>query len=158
MLEHFAVNFDDLSIVDLVADANIREHLRSADGGLQEGNTSGAAEDLAKAKTLIFAKLQKYIPKVNLEGYDRTIGLLREQPFSALGEYLDILRESCLVAMFNLPIKEYGYVRNILPSASRAAFGGEWWVQHRRATYNESEIRRALSCLVNLCIKLEVID
>ena len=36
MLEHFAVNFDDLSIVDLVADANIREHLRSADGRLPE--------------------------------------------------------------------------------------------------------------------------
>ena len=64
MRELFDENFDDLSLVDLVGIIEIRDQLKLAESRINEDNFKEASCELAKAKTLIFEKLQKFIPKI----------------------------------------------------------------------------------------------
>jgi len=162
ILEHFKVNFDDLSLVDLVVDAGIREQLKLAETRIKDNEIREAAEELAKAKTLIFMRLQKFIPKVdnNLRDSDKLLnsigGVHGAKTFNYLSEYLGVLRESCLVAILQLPLDDYSFVRNSLPSASQS-MSGKWYLIHSRGQYTEAECTRALASLVNLCVRLESI-
>lgn len=161
MQDHFGVRFDDLSLVDLVADPAIRDQLRSAETHIAAGEFAEAADDLAKAKTLTFGQMQKYLPKVDsrLRDTDRMLnmidGVRGANSFAYLTEYLGSLREASLVAMLQLPLDDYAFLRNSLPSASQA-IAGNWFVNRSRSSYTEAECRRALTSIVNLCQRLQL--
>jgi hypothetical protein len=161
-LEHFKVNFDDLSLVDLVADTAIRDQLKLAEAQIESDKVREATEELAKAKTLIFNRLQKFIPKVDshLSDSDKLLnsigGVHGARTFNYISAYLGILRESCLVAILQLPLDDYSFVQNYLPSAKQA-MTGRWQITHSRGQYTEAECSRALASLVNLCVRLETI-
>jgi hypothetical protein len=160
MFEHFSVRFDELSLVDLVSDGKIREHLKLAEQNIAGASMREAAEELAKAKTLLFASLNKYVPKVDshLRDTDRLLnsipGVRGVNTFAYLAEFLGALREASLVALFRLPLQDYNFLKGSLPSASRTS-SGKWFLNHSRSQYSSDECTRALSCIVNLSIQLE---
>jgi hypothetical protein len=159
MSEHFKANFDDLSLADLIADEAIREELHSAEAKVVSEKYREAVEHLARAKALTFAKLERYLPVVDarLRESDKLLnaipGVRRAQAFSYLAEYLRALREATLVALLQLPIEDYVFLQENLPSALQ--YGGKWQVVHRRSTYTAAEARRALASIVGLCQSLE---
>jgi hypothetical protein len=161
MQDHFGVSFDDLSLVDLVADPAIRDQLRSAEAHIGAGEFAEAADDLAKAKTLTFGQMQKYIPKVDstLRDTDKILnridGVRRANSFAYLTDYLRYLREASLVAMLQLPVDDYAFLRDSLPSASQA-MAGKWFVTRSRSSYREAQCRRALTSIINLCQRLQL--
>lgn len=160
MLEHFAARFDELSLVDLVSDNEIRQHLRLAEQNIVKASLQEAAEELAKAKTLLFGKLNQYIPKVDsrLRDADRLVnsipGVRGSHTFTYLSEFLSAVREVSLVALFRLPLQDYNFLKTNLPSANQT-LSGKWYLAHFRSQYSAAECTRAASCIVNLSIQIE---
>ncbi len=160
MKPDFGIEFDDLSLADLVADPEIKEHLRSAEKHLKSGSTTDAAIELAKARTLAFEIMNRYMPAVDhrLADADRALnainGVQGVRPFTYLREYLGALREASLVAMLNVPVEDYGLLSGGLPNASRAV-SGKWHISHRGTGYPEVECRKAFASLVSLCLRLQ---
>lgn len=158
--EHFGVEFDALSLVDLVADAKVQEHLRLAEQQIATSNLKDAAGELAKAKSLLFAALHRYIPQVdrNLRDADRILNSVdgggRSNAFAYVSEYLGALREYTLVSLLRLSLKDYLVLRSGLPNASQS-MSGQWYLTYNRGSYTADECNRALQCLVNLSVQLE---
>jgi hypothetical protein len=159
MPEHFEVNFDDLSLADLIADEAIREELHSTEATIASGKYREAVEHLAKAKALTFAKLERYLPGVDarLRDSDKLLnaipGVRRAESFKYLAEYLQALREATLVALLQLSIEDYAFLQESLPVGLQ--YGRKWQLVHRRTNYTEAESRRALAAIVSLCQSLE---
>jgi hypothetical protein len=160
MKTFFNVAFDDLSLVDLVSDQGTKEQLREAEENIRAGAFNEAADALAKAKYLTFNRMQKYLPKVDgrLRDTDKMLnaieGVRGVNSFAYMAEYLGALREGTLVAMLGLSVEDYAFLRNSLPNVCRA-IAGNWSMSRSRSSYTESECRKALSAIVNLCQKLE---
>jgi hypothetical protein len=159
MKEHFAVDFDELTLVDLVADPTTREHLRAAEAHIKANDSSSAAIELAKARYCAFGQLRQYMPSVdrNLRDADRLLqGVSGDhgiRVFSYLADYLDHLRESSLTAMLQLPPEDFALLQRGLPHATQST-SGAWQITLTRMT-TETECQRALTCIVNLCIRLQ---
>lgn len=161
MRNFFDVEFDELSLVDLVVDRAINEKLREAENRIKEGDFGEAVDELAKARTLAFGRMQKYLPKVDwrLRDTDRMLnainGVRGANTFAYLTDYLGTLREAALVAMLGLPIEDYAFLKNSLPNAHQSV-AGQWFVSRTRSSYSEPECRKALAAIVNLCHCLEL--
>jgi hypothetical protein len=160
MLDHFAVKFDGLSLVDLVADAAIRDLLKNAEAHINASSLMEAAGSLAQARSLVFGLTRQYLPMVDahLRDADRALGQVGSghgiNVFAYLAEYLNILREAALAAMFRMPVEDFAFLRTSLPTALQMR-SGEWRVSHRRSQYTEDECRRALTAIVGLCLNLQ---
>lgn len=161
MLEHFAIRFDELSLVDLVSDNEIRKHLQLAEQNIAHASLKDAAGELAKARTLLFGRLNQYVPRLDshLRDTDRFINSIPGvrntcRTFDNLSEFLSALREVSLVALFRLSLQDYNFLKSSLPPASRTD-SGEWYLYHHRSQYSAAECTRAISCIVNLSIQLE---
>ncbi|MHB1799315.1 MAG: hypothetical protein ACYCUI_13615 [Vulcanimicrobiaceae bacterium] len=160
MLDHFRVNFDDLSLMDLVADAPIRDLLRDAETKINAGALHDSAVSLAQARSLVFGLTQKYLPSVNtrLSDMDCVLnqidGVRGVNSFAYLTEYLGMLREASLAAMFRMPVEDFAFLRSALPSAYQTG-DGKWYFTQTRSQYTEAECRRAITAIVGLCLKLQ---
>ncbi len=163
MLDHFRIDFETLSLTALVSDLEVRSHLQLAEEMISKNSYLAAATEIAKAKTLIFYRFKKYVPEIDervrtadsvLHGLSNST---RVNPFEYLVDYLRVLRESTLVAMLRLPLDEYGFLRNSLPHTSRSVTGA-WLISTRKPDYTEEECRHALTCVVNICIRVETFE
>ena len=158
--EHFGITFDDLSLVDLVADEEIRNFLKSAEEKSKVGAHAEAMAECGKARSTLFGKLSKFVPKVdkNLRDVDRLLsnieGFRTAKPFAYIAEYLAILRETSLVTLLRLPPEDYEFLKEMLPSTIKT-MAGTWYVTHSRSQYGDTDCRRAITCIVNLCVSLE---
>lgn len=104
--------------------------------------------------------MQKYLPNVDsrLRDADKMLNMINgvrgAGSFAYLAEYLGSLREALLVGMLQLPLDDYAFLQNSLPSAVQT-MGGDWFVNRARSSYTEVGCRRALMCIVNLCLRLQ---
>jgi hypothetical protein len=113
------------------------------------------------AKALLFRRLERFVPAVDRHLRDidsvvgRVAGLHGGGPFEYLTSYLELLRETTLASLLHVPLQDYSFVRMQLPTAIQ--FGnGDWQTQTPfGAKYDEAHCRRAISCLVNLCVRME---
>lgn len=160
MKNDFAINLDELSLADLITDPDIQQCLRDAEHHLKADSFSEAAGELAKARNLAFKKMGRFMPTVDskLDDADRAFDEIShargQRPFRYVREYLGTLREAALVAMLNLSLEDYGFLVGGLPVAHQA-MAGNWSVVHRRSNYTETDCRKAITCLVNLCLRLQ---
>lgn len=160
---HFEVSFDEISLVQLVGDGEIRDHLAEAQKCLDHADLKECAEELAKAKALLFRQFNRYIPEASdaLRGADRIFeaipGGRTVRPFAFLAKYLDVLREAALVSLLHLPLREYRFLREGLPTANQS-ISGKWYLHHTRSGYVPANLQRAIESIVNLCIRAESIQ
>ncbi len=111
--------------------------------------------------------MERFVPKVDhsfsridseISDYLRAAGLkgnIRVQWFHYLADYLGSLREGVLVSLLRFPIKDYAFIRLGLPVAHLYA-NGQWRTHDTRfGSLDEAHLRRAITCLVNIAIRLE---
>ena len=138
MLDHFSIDLDELSLVDLIKDQAIRDLLTNAQDQIKAGALSDSAASLAQARSLVFGLTQKYLPKIDthLRDTDRVLnqidGVQGVNSFAYLTEYLSMLREASLAAMFRLPVEDFAFLRVALPSAYQTG-EGKWHFAHARS-------------------------
>ena len=149
--DHFAQSYDDLSLVDLVSFPDVKERLESAEAFVSSGEHTKAMYEAAIAKVLLFRRLEHFVPRVDhvyLRDTDSNIESLKY-----LASYLGMLREAALASLLGIPLQDYSFIRRQLPQATQNV-GGKW--QYSRVhTYNEAHCRRAITCLVDLSIRME---
>lgn len=160
MLAHFGTNFDELSLLDLVTDPTIRDLLKNAETQVRSGALPDSVASLAQARSMVFGLTRKFLPSVDsrLRDTDRVLnqieGVRGVNSFAYLTEYLGVLREAALAAMFRMPVEDFAFLRVALPSAYQTG-DGKWHVTHTRLHYTEAECRRGVVALTNLCLKLQ---
>ncbi len=88
---------------------------------------------------------------------NRIPGLRGARTFEYLSSYLELLRETTLASLLRIPPKDYSFIRMQLPNAMQLGDGS--WQTHVQALvkYDEAHCRRAISCLVDVCVRLESI-
>ena len=161
--DHFGLNFDDISLADLISDKEISSKLKEAEELSSQGKYQESIEKAAIARSILFSKLDKYIPTVDrgLREVDDALRRIPEfgasQTFRYLSNYLGALRETTLASLLRLPLKDYVFVNKHLPPAMK--FGdGRWQVSHQGlTTYEAATCQKAIVCLINISIRLEAI-
>lgn len=161
MSVHFQIQFESVSLVDLVATTEIRELLRAAEIEIEAKAYREAVIELAKAKALTFDLMQRYLPKIDRtlrDGDQYLVPVDRRKPprvFAQLYSHLEAMREATLVAMFDVPMKDRIILRVVLPTAWRPGPQGRWSVNLERSTYKAKDCERALHSLIDLNRKLQ---
>jgi hypothetical protein len=162
MLAHFNVAFDELSLVDLIRDPEIQGLLRAAEKHISISEFTGAAAELAKAKTVIFSRIGRHLPSVDSQ-LSRTDDVINEvlergsiDSFRYVSDYLNLLREFSLVNVLRFSLKDYTFLRERLPIADQS-LGGTWYVNHKGFGYTVTDCKKALFCLVKMSQRLEVV-
>lgn len=156
---HFGVEFDTLSVADLISDKEVREEVKAAESELTKHDAKTAAEHIGKAKYLVFAKLDAFIPQLDrtVERADDVISSLGAghfRVFEYLTTYLRALREVSLLAILRLSMDDYRLLRTRLPTVQRA-ISGKWYTAHTRHEYAESDCKRAIACICDLATELQ---
>jgi hypothetical protein len=156
---HFSRDFDQTSLVDLVSFPEVREQLKKAEVLLIENDFNASAIQAGIAKKLLFNRLDSYIPHVdrNLRRLDDVLNNKAEtrglRTFQYLTEYLDTLRETSLASLLRLPLQDYNFLRRQIPNPSQYANGS--WSTNINRNYDAATCEKAISCLVDMSIKLE---
>lgn len=159
--DHFAQDFDEISLIDLVSFAEVRERLKKADALLIAEEFEKSAMEAGIAKAMLFGRLDRFIPRVdrNLRDMDSVLSQVLEirgaSSFQYLTDYLELLRETSLAALLRLPLQDYTFVRTQLPTASQ--FMNEEWRTHGKLLrrYDAATCRKAIACLVDISIRME---
>ncbi len=160
MRDHFGIDFDSLTLIDLVADPDIRAHLQAAQREISAEKYGDATTSLAKARYLAYGLLREFLPGVGggLRDADRLLARAADvqgfYAFQQLAEYLAVLREAALVAMFHLPVKDFALLRANLPSVSRS-LSGAWLINGSLVKPSEEVCNKALAAVVNICIRVQ---
>jgi hypothetical protein len=138
--DHFGQNFDDLSLVDLIAFDDVRSRLKSSEQSVKLTQYSEAINEAAIAKAMLFSKLDRFVPKIG------NVPMMRDD--------LNSLREAVLAALIRIPLQDYLFIKNALPNASMT-LSGTWHVIFRASKYDEMHCKRAIDCLVALSMRME---
>lgn len=160
--EHFDLNYDDLSLSDLINDKEISSYLKEAEQCINLDQTQECVSKAAIARSILFSRLDKYIPTVNngLREMDNALSRLPDfganRTFKYLSDYLSALRETTLAALLRFPLKDYMLVKNNLPHALRYG-DGHWEIVHTRSKYELATCQKIIACLIDLSIRLESI-
>jgi hypothetical protein len=158
---HFGLDFDDLSLADLVPYPAIRDRLKSAEHLLTIGDFRGAVAEASITKVELFAMLGKHVPPVNdsIKGLDRLLHRIPEtrstRVFAYLTDYLNMLRDTALVGLVRLPLDDYAFLRSTLFAAHQMV-DKHWETQDMgRVVPDEPICRRQIECLVNISIAID---
>ncbi len=127
------------------------------------GDFNEAADKVAIAKTMLFSRLDRFIPKVDphLRDMDYVIDKIpelrgaRSRTFQYLTEYLGNLREITVASLLQLPFQDYMFLTEKLPSAYQLG-DGSWQTNSKPfSSYDKNICQRAIDCLVNIATRLE---
>lgn len=153
MRNMFDVTFDTLSVSDLVAFQDVREHLKEAERLLSTGAPPrDTATELAVAKAVLFGRIARHIPNVdgNLGRFDSgAIG-----PFKYIASYLTALRDLSILTLMQIPLEDYTFLTSRLPVVH---VYGEQQIQTRfpSVTLSDQDCWRILAILVGESVRLE---
>lgn len=168
--DHFDCGFDSLSLADLISDQEIQSRIKAAENLIQINEFQKAAVEAAIAKAILFSRLAQFIPSVDrmirdVENISHMQVLRSLQPeisqagnaFRYLADYLELLRDATFASLLRLPLQDFAFLQQHLPGAFRLG-SGEWQIgQIRSQSCEENTIKRTVSCLINLAIRLESI-
>lgn len=161
--QYFEIDFDELSLVDLVNDVEIQGRLKEAERLILESDFQAAITQIAITRVILFARLKGFIPTVDShlkEGDTIISGMYHRygfKLFSFISDYMGRLREAILVSLLRLPLQDYAFLNKELPVAV-ITMSGEWSTRiNNPEKYDEKICRRAILCLVNVAIRLESI-
>jgi hypothetical protein len=110
MEAHFSIDYDALSIVDLVIYDDVREELRVVERLKVESKLADAASHLAIVKSMLLGRLDKHVPRVsqNLASIDRVLnrssGATGINGFRYIMQYLDVIRDFSIASMLQMPL------------------------------------------------------
>ena len=147
MREHFEIDYEMLSLVDLVGYENVRNELRNAEASIEGSNLIQAACHVAVAKDMLLEKLERVMPRAD-QGLDKRSG-----EFKYIRSYLDGLRELGLASLLQISLDDYGFLQGSLPRVSRAMSGDRSTVFTQSPSYSPEDIKRLILIVVELSIR-----
>jgi hypothetical protein len=147
MNEHFGIDYEMLSLVDLVGYENVRNELRNAEASIEGSNLIQAACHVAVAKDMLLEKLERVMPRPD-KGLDERSGELKY-----IRSYLDGLRELGLASLLQISLDDYGFLQGSLPRVSRAMSGDRSTVFTRSPSYSPEDTKRMILIVVELSIR-----
>lgn len=160
MEAHFSINYETLSIVDLVIYDDVREELKVVERLKQESKLEDAASHLAIAKAMLLGRLDKLVPRAskNLASIDRVLnkstGTTGINGFGYVSKYLDILRGLSIASMLQIPLEDYGFLESSLPHVSKT-MNGQWHATYTRMpSFTDEYIQRMLSVVIELSTRM----
>lgn len=159
----FSIEFELLTLADLVPYENIRSRLKSAELKHKSADFKGAVEETAIAKAMLFELLANYFPKPD-RNLVRGDDILRHLPglhgvrlFSYLSDYLSKTNEINVIAMLGIRISDYLIIQRLFPAAHQMA-SGNWQIQyHARAEANKTNTLKAINMITNAAIRAKEI-
>lgn len=160
MEAHFSINYETLSIVDLVIYDDVREELKVVERLKQESKLEDAASHLAIAKAMLLGRLDMLVPRAskNLASIDRVLnkstGTTGINGFGYVSKYLDILRGLSIASMLQIPLEDYGFLESSLPHVSKT-MNGQWHATYTRMpSFTDEDIQRMLSVVIELSTRM----
>jgi len=145
----------------LVAFPEVREKLKASEDHLRKLQWREAAEEASIARGLLFAKLDRFIPKVDDLGLQQANRIPNENAcvqgkssFAYVAEYLDMLRQLASINLARVPLQDYAFLRASLPGATQS-LDGSWRPIHAHLEYDEQLCKRAIACLVEISIRIQ---
>ena len=136
----FGLSLEDLSLVDLVVFDDVRGHLKRSEKFVVEAQYIDAIAEAAKAKVILFSKLNRFIPRVGQH-------LILEDEF-------ELLREAVLAALVRIPLQDFAFIMSALPKGS-ISYSGNVSIGLGTSSYDAAHCKRAIECLVALSIRME---
>ena len=156
----FGEDFDEISLSSLIGFEDVKKHVQIAERKLKEKNYTESATELAKARKLLFDKLDRSIPKVDYN-LKRVSNLFNRQAqsdaskiFNYLYNYLNILRSLNIINMCGVSINDYSKIEMILPKANQT-MNGKFHITHFKAMYSKEDIDFSISFIINLSLKIQ---
>jgi hypothetical protein len=162
MQAHFQLDFDSLSLVDLVTFTEVRTRLKSAEQHVANNEFQTALVQASISRKLLFSQLERYVPRVDsgLRDADRIVnsidGVQGFKAFSYLTDYLDELRQLTIVSMARIPLDTYAFLQRTLPSVIRFQ-DGNWRTRPSLKTYDEQTCKRVIAELVDIAIRIQAV-
>lgn len=161
-LEFHEIDFDLLSLVDLVRFPEVREKLKNAEEKCLGRDFSGSMEECAIARSILFSNLEEFFPMVDrsLANGDRIFqqipGMAQFEYFSKIAEYLRRTRESNIIAMLGVPMRDYIALQKFFPAALLMS-SGEWILQQhdKKPEPDETVAQMAVQMITNLSLKAQ---
>lgn len=171
---HFQVDFEELSLIDLVPFSDVRDRLKKADAFVKDGHIGSAIEETSISKSILFSKLDRYFPKIGhgIRGADQQISdalkpsrSLSEGPslrgelhaFRDIADYLQDVQEMMLVTLLRLSLDDYQFLNSTLLRVAQT-FDGKWILtapRNHRNVQNAELCVRQISCLVDISIRIQ---
>ncbi|RJP66379.1 MAG: hypothetical protein C4535_13470 [Comamonadaceae bacterium] len=158
--DHFGIDFEQLSLVDLVAFPDVKAHLKAAETHIAADELADAAKEASIARGLLFGKLDKYLPHVdhNLKDTDRILnsieGVQGVNPFHYLTDYLDGVRQLVMLSLARVPLETAILFRNVLPPATQFE-AGNWRVRSQRAVHDKAHLTEVVRALVDISSRIQ---
>lgn len=117
----FNLDFDDISLADLITDDKIRTRLKEAETLLKEGSIDKSIKLCAEADYFVMRKLDVVFPGVDPHLTEAAHIFERDKLHQAhdfiryIKEYLDVLRNASLVGLLGIKLTEYVKYKRIAP-------------------------------------------
>jgi hypothetical protein len=157
MLQYFGIRYEDLSLMDLISDAEVRAAIQDAATARVAGQHGDCAGKLAIAKQLLLWRVSEHFPSLSLgasmmAAHGR-FGMDSRQ-FGALQEQIELLREGVIVSMIRLPLASYRRLQ-MLPPVFKMP-GGDWTFQLMR-DYGDDDCEACMNDLIEMAVLVESI-
>lgn len=158
----FDVDFDDVSLVDLVKNEEVKQLLKEAERYLRENLAKESVLTCAKAENLISGYLSKLIPRVDHRLGDMARAFKDPEqrrafqgPLRYLEDYLDTLRKLCIAGLFRFDVFDLSRFRKTVgPSVSRMA-DGSFQIVERREQYSLEDAKFVINYVINYAIAVQ---
>jgi hypothetical protein len=153
--DHFSIDLDQLSLVDLVAFPDVRTRLKAAEAHIAADDLANAAKEASIARGLLFGKLDKYLPHVDhrLKDTDKLLnsieGVRGANSFHYLTDYLDGVRQLVMLSLARVPLETVILFRNGLPPATQFE-AGNWRVRPQRSVHDKANLTEVVRALVDI--------
>lgn len=161
---YFKKDFDDISMSDLIASDEIRLLIKQAEKNLSIKDYKSCIDEIAKAKAMLFYKINHFIPEVdrNLVNaatfFDRQISSHVRDVLKYISGYMEMLRETSIINLCGISLKEYNHCLKMLPYANVFS-GGNFVLQgESNKNYTEEDAKFLLKFIIDLALKIQNIS
>lgn len=141
----FSIDFDDLSLADLIENDEIKKIIKKAEQDLAESKLDDCMFECAKAERLISKPFHYILPKLD---YSFThLPELFDEPYkqrvaggwlSYLERYLNRLAELSIAAITDISLTDYFKFRELIPYAEKMGDGSWKTMPRRTSTYSKT--------------------
>lgn len=158
--DYFNINFNDLSLVDLIKNGEIKEKLKEAEAALKNNDLQNAIGFSAHAEYLASDVFKNVLPKVNSNLKDAASLFGRDhyhdahRVFQYLEEYLNTMRDFNVASFLNVKLVSYLKFKKIAPHVSRS-MGGQFYSIWRASRFSEKDARFCIDHVVKYALAVE---
>ncbi len=156
----FNLDFDSISMAELIENPEIRDRLKEAETFLAEGRLQDCLTKCAEARWFIFGPVSDLLPlpisgigsfmRLGSSSQERAL----ESFFHTLTEYLDSLRSLSWVSLIGVNLIHYQKYRSMGLHANR--FGsGRFEVTFTRANHTAADAKFCIGYLIDLALKVQ---